>query len=208
MRTLSVFPLQLVAIQDEELRLHIFEPRYKALITECFEQNLSFGMPLVIDNKLMETGAELRIKKIEHRYAGGEMDIVCQVISRFRIVEFFKSKDPAKAATAITEEIEFLPDEDKELNLRLMDLLFEFYNLAGSDLPAELNDQISVAAIYHKCGLNIEQEAELAGLGSTRERQHYLIAHLKKILPVLEEIQRMKSLIKLNGHFKKLSQNH
>ena len=36
------------------------------------------------------------------------------------------------------------------------------------------------------------------------ERQGFLIQHLERIIPILQEVERTKNRIKLNGHFKNL----
>jgi hypothetical protein len=43
-------------------------------------------------------------------------------------------------------------------------------------------------------------------LQSAAERQLYMLSHLKELVAVASEIDRMKKLIRLNGHFKKLPQ--
>ena len=39
---IPIFPLAIVVFPGEKLNLHIFEPRYKQLITECHEQKKTF----------------------------------------------------------------------------------------------------------------------------------------------------------------------
>jgi hypothetical protein len=36
------------------------------------------------------------------------------------------------------------------------------------------------------------------------ERQAYISKHLEKVLPVLQELERTKERIRMNGHFKNL----
>jgi uncharacterized protein len=36
------------------------------------------------------------------------------------------------------------------------------------------------------------------------QRQEYLKRHLKKVIPVLAEMETLKERVKLNGHFKNL----
>ena len=43
---IPIFPLSIVVYPGEELNLHIFEPRYKQLITESYQANRSFGIPV------------------------------------------------------------------------------------------------------------------------------------------------------------------
>ena len=60
---LPLFPLKLVAFPGEQLNLHIFEPRYKQLFRECEENQITFGIPAFIDNKIMDIGTELKLEK-------------------------------------------------------------------------------------------------------------------------------------------------
>ena len=70
-----IFPLSIVVYPGEDLNLHIFEPKYKQLIKECFDQKKPFGMPVVIKNKVNELGTLVDIVEISKVYDTGEMDI-------------------------------------------------------------------------------------------------------------------------------------
>ena len=50
---IPIFPLGIVVYPGESLNLHIFEPRYKQLVTECFAEKKMFGIPAVINNHLL-----------------------------------------------------------------------------------------------------------------------------------------------------------
>ena len=41
----GMFPLRIFLFPGEQTTLHIFEPRYLQLITECLENNVCFGIP-------------------------------------------------------------------------------------------------------------------------------------------------------------------
>ena len=72
---IPIFPLALVVFPDEHLNLHIFEPRYKQLITDCFTNKKPFGIPAVINNKMMDLGMLVEIVEISKIYDDGKMDI-------------------------------------------------------------------------------------------------------------------------------------
>jgi hypothetical protein len=61
---IPIFPLALVVYPGEELNLHIFEPRYKQLIKECFEQKKNFGIPSVLNEKMADLGTLVEIGEI------------------------------------------------------------------------------------------------------------------------------------------------
>ncbi len=55
MQTISnfpLFPLNIVVFPGEELNLHIFEPRYRALIRDAEREGFSFGIPSYVHQKL------------------------------------------------------------------------------------------------------------------------------------------------------------
>ena len=51
---IPIFPLSIVVYPGESLNLHIFEERYKQLITECYAEKKSFGVPPVINSSVAD----------------------------------------------------------------------------------------------------------------------------------------------------------
>ncbi len=62
---IPIFPLGIVVFPGEDLNLHIFEPRYKQLITDCFAEAKPFGIPTVLKNGLGESGTWGVIKELQ-----------------------------------------------------------------------------------------------------------------------------------------------
>ena len=85
-----IFPLNIVVYPGENLNLHIFEPRYKQLISECQAAKKPFGIPTVIDNKVQEFGSMVEITEVSKIYESGEMDIKTKGIKVFRILEMIE----------------------------------------------------------------------------------------------------------------------
>ena len=46
---IPLFPLNLVLLPNEELSLHIFEKKYKHMVSDCIEKNSNFG--IILRNK-------------------------------------------------------------------------------------------------------------------------------------------------------------
>jgi len=59
-----IFPLNIVVYPDENINLHIFEPKYKQLVNDCFSKNKPFGISAVIENKIADLGTLIEIKEI------------------------------------------------------------------------------------------------------------------------------------------------
>ena len=83
MRLLPLFPLNLVAFPGEKLNLHIFEPRYRQLVRDCFTDDLTFGITPYLNESVQELGTEMRLLSVEKTHAGGEMDIRTQAVGIF-----------------------------------------------------------------------------------------------------------------------------
>ena len=90
MDKIALFPLSLVVFPGEELRLHIFEPRYKQLIHDCTTENITFGIPPYFEGKDLRYGTELEVTEIVKKYDDGKMDIKAKGIGWFEIDEFYK----------------------------------------------------------------------------------------------------------------------
>ena len=84
---IPLFPLAIVVYPGEEVNLHIFEPRYKQLINDCFTAKKPFGIPPVINNKVAETGTLVEIIEISKLYDNGEMDIKTKGTAVFKVLE-------------------------------------------------------------------------------------------------------------------------
>ncbi|MEJ7674751.1 MAG: LON peptidase substrate-binding domain-containing protein [Chitinophagaceae bacterium] len=87
---IPIFPLTIVVYPGEELNLHIFEPRYIQLVTECIVDKKPFGIPAVIGNSMNELGTLMEITELSKTYDNGEMDIKTKGQKIFRILEVIK----------------------------------------------------------------------------------------------------------------------
>lgn len=201
---LAFFPLELVVFPSENLNLHVFEERYKKLIQHCQLNRFNFGIPSLINGRLSGYGTEVKILSIAKTYPNGEMDIRTKGGRPFRMLSFREGDDLNAYAEGEVEYLEYFMNEDKSTYLKLTDLLRSFYELSGSEYWIDLDEAFTSFDVGHKIGLKPEEELELFKLKVERDRQLYLIEHLKKMIPTLQRVQEMNFKIKQNGHFKKL----
>jgi Lon protease-like protein len=73
---LPVFPLPLVLLPSELLPLHIFEPRYRELVTRCLAGPEPFCVVLEDDTGVREVGCLARDLTVLERLADGRLNIV------------------------------------------------------------------------------------------------------------------------------------
>jgi len=62
-------------------------------------------------------------------------------------------------------------------------------------------EELTSFDIAHHSGLTLWQEYELLQLTSERQRQEYLKKHFEA-LPAIEEAQKIREKIQMNGHFR------
>jgi uncharacterized protein len=198
---LALFPLKSTVFPGERLPLHIFEERYKELIEDCESSGKSFGIPSYIGNKL-KFGTEMKLLQVVRRYGSGASDVICEGVRAFKIKQFREQEHGKLYAGG---EVEFLEDKDdstETVKNQLLELIYELY--LHLEIPKPKLDLPSFRSftLAHKIGLSLEQEYDLLKMTSEKARQEYLINHLLITIPVVQEMNRTKQVIELNGHFR------
>ncbi|RPI66236.1 MAG: hypothetical protein EHM43_11705, partial [Ignavibacteriae bacterium] len=84
---LGLFPLNLVLFPNTRIPLHIFEPRYRTLITESLERGSEFGINLVERGHLHPVGCTARVVQITQQFPDGRMDVLVEGIRRYRLLD-------------------------------------------------------------------------------------------------------------------------
>lgn len=202
---LPIFPLDLVVYPGQHLNLHIFEPRYKQLITECSKEGKTFGIPSVFKDTLNEYGTEMELLEVSRIYENGEMDIKTNGLKIFRIIDVLREVPDKLYSAAVVYEVNYLPYDTGVLNPTLADLIAKLHKLMGTnfDLYKKFPNPLSFD-IAHYVALNPEDQYRLLAAPSEIGRQWFLIQHLKKLIPTLEEAEQLKERVQMNGHFRNL----
>lgn len=202
---IPIFPLSIVVYPGEQLNLHIFEPRYKQLIKECFESQKPFGIPSVIDEKVNEMGTLVQIVEISKAYEDGKMDIKTEGLKIFRMLEPIHDLPDKQYGGAIVHYPDNQLQGKRVLMKPVIDGIRELHKMLNIDKDFKKeDDELWSYDVAHHAGLSLQEEYELLELLNELQRQEYLKRHLTKVLPVLAEMEMLKKKIKLNGHFKNL----
>jgi hypothetical protein len=202
---IPIFPLEIVVYPGEQLNLHIFEPRYKQLITECFTNKKPFGIPSVIDNKMNDTGTLVNVVEITTVYEDGKMDIKTEGLEVFTILEVIKELPEKLYSGAIVNYPQNIEGGNRALMQKIVDTIRELHKLLKVTKEFKKPDEnLWSYDVAHHAGLSLAEEYELLQLLHELQRQEYLKRHLKKVIPVIAEMETLKERIQLNGHFKNL----
>jgi Lon protease-like protein len=111
---LPLFPLHVVLFPGMPMPLHIFEQRYRLMISHCLEAGTGFGVVLIRSGREVgeaatpyEVGTMAEIVRHEV-LADGRMNLLCVGRERFRIISM------GSAEPYLTGEVEPVVDEDVE----------------------------------------------------------------------------------------------
>jgi Lon protease-like protein len=200
-RTLPLFPLKLVAFPYQNLNLHVFEPRYKELISDCIENKSTFAIPSYVKNKV-EYGTEMEIREVTKKYEDGKYDIKTRGKRVIKVLDMENPYQSKKYAIGAIEEIPNKNNGDVLLKEEIYEAVQEMYDLVEVD-NRQLSMDFQIFDIAHQIGLSQEAEYELIQITEERQRQRFVLDHLKVLLPKLRDVQRAKELIQMNGHFRK-----
>ncbi|TVR02751.1 MAG: hypothetical protein EA403_08530 [Spirochaetaceae bacterium] len=116
---IPLFPLGLVLMPHMPLPLHIFEERYRGMITECIDNDQPFGVVLAGSRRIQEYGCIARIDRVLERYDDGRYDILAMGTQRFHTI----STDASKPY--LTAVVEVIHDEDELIVDTYIDLARE-----------------------------------------------------------------------------------
>jgi Lon protease-like protein len=112
---LPLFPLDVVLFPGEELPLHIFEPRYRLMMNECYEQKRPFGVVLVrpdrkhLQEKPYTVGTMAEIEVLD-RLEDGRMNLIARGLQRFRILDQHRQKPYLSGLVEVYED-RVVPDQ-------------------------------------------------------------------------------------------------
>lgn len=198
---LPFFPLQSVFFPGETVPLHIFEERYKELVHDCRKEALTFGIPVFINNTISH-GTEVQLVEVVNTYGSGEMDVVCVARQVFKVLSFENQMEGKLYAGGEVEFLDMENDADDGLREEVILKIETLYDLMDVPFTKTSPKQFNSYALAHKMGLSFEQEFELLQMTSEKNRLLYIKAHLETTAHILNEVNRTKATIEMNGHFK------
>jgi Lon protease-like protein len=82
-----LFPLGLTALPNEMIPLHIFEDRYKTMMSECLDGDREFGIVWMSDDGLRDIGCACAIDRVLEQMDDGRMNLVARGTRPFRVLE-------------------------------------------------------------------------------------------------------------------------
>jgi ATP-dependent Lon protease len=200
---LPLFPLQVVLFPHTILPLHIFEERYKQLISECVREGKSFGINYIQDTEVAKTGCTAVITQVLKKYDDGRLDILVQGERRYALRRLMAQQAPyiigsVEYALESPEVVdEALTAEVVRLHNQLVALVYR--DTVFSIKPDNKSSHLSYKLVQ-KAGMELKQRQSLLELDSENERLHMLREYFLMVIPKLKHLGEVERVIKSDGY--------
>jgi len=193
---LALFPLELVLLPGMPLPLHIFEPRYKEMITECLEQRKPFGVVRASPDGVADIGCTAEIMSVTKKYDDGRMDILTRGVDRFEVIEVNQDRSFLQAEISVVQdEVE----DDKpnqpttQMAMQAVRLHAEIAKLAGAEPNGIDQDAGNLSFLLAgSLPLDLDFKQKLLSTLSEAKRLEAVIGYLEAVLPGLRRASKAR----------------
>ena len=202
---IPLFPLPLVLFPGEQIPLHIFEARYKEMVSECLRDGHPFGIVSFLNNKISSVGCTCSIAQVSTAYDDGRFDIIGMGSDRFLIHGFNTTRSFLQGTVSYFHDV--VAEESTASAHRLLGeiepLFQEILQLAKEEVSIHpVETPIHSFGFAHFVGFELSQKQNLLEIKSEFERLVFIKHHLDHILPKLRAFEETRAKIRSNGHFR------
>jgi len=197
---LPLFPLDLVLLPGTPLPLHVFEPRYKEMVSECLDQSRPFGVLRGKEEELADIGCTAEITAVTQKYEDGRMDIVAEGRERFEVMRLNQERSFLQA------EVLYLEDEPGRPTAQEMaqalKLHAEIMTLAGAtpEKSSEIEERQLSFRLAGSLPLDLDFKQTLLAMKSEAQRLQAIILFFEAILPNMRRSVHVRQKAGGNGH--------
>lgn len=202
---LPLFPLSVVLFPGEELPLHIFEPRYRLMISECHEQEKPFGVVLVrqeseyLREEPHSVGTMAEIEALD-RMEDGRMNLLARGLQRFRILSQHREKPYLSGLVEIYEDIaepeqilRVYANQARDLFNSYLEILLEVVGKQEIDFNLPTAPEELSHFIANFLDVQNELKQHYLELTSTAQRLEGEIEALRHEVPVMRQMLLMST---------------
>jgi ATP-dependent Lon protease len=205
-RLVPLFPLSVVLLPATPLPLHIFEERYKQMMSEVITDSSEFGVVLAKDDGIVNIGCTAAVDRVMQRYPDGRLDLLTVGQRRFRILSVNEELPYLRA------EVEYFNDEEvgeipEELRKQA---IAGYQKLRAIETPnVIIEPSLDAPQLSFQLAQfvdDVDKRQAVLSMRSEAERLRFLI----EILPSYTEHRQLVAMAKrvapLNGHAKHVTE--
>ncbi len=194
--TIPMFPLNMVLLPGETKTLHIYEERYKQLVSDCLLNEAHFGIPFVHQKSVGNYGIEVKINHIIKTFDNGEMDIMIEGVKVFNLIEFSSVLSPKLyGAGIINHEQDFNAKASSYLQQLTKDYMWVSQHNA---LHEEAFDNANVYSIARLLDLSSLEKYELIKADTLAGKENLLKAKIKLFTHLIKTEHDLQAKFILN----------
>ncbi len=189
---IPMFPLTIFPLPGEMVPLHIFEPRYRQLLQDAEERDISFGIYFNHTLNTEKLGSLVKLESVIKRYDGGESDIIVKCQDLFRMETLFRK---FREKLYPGGEVEFW-----QVNLQepvSSKLRQEFETFMRLLKITKLPSPCSVFHVANELGLDFEDRLKFV-LSEHDKKETFLSSRIKFQKHLLTEAEKAKDVFHLN----------
>jgi len=208
-KKIPLFPLGVVLLPEMMFPLHIFEERYKTMISECLEEKKEFGIVYYDGSDIKSIGCTAAITQVTRRYSDGRMDIMVRGYHRFSIDNVYEEKDYMEAEVTYLEDLDI---DDFEISpsllekaRKLIEKIVKLTQRSSSALSPDISDPIKLSFIIAGMeAFSYEEKQDFLEMESTAERLDKGVEALEQIIERIKINAEVRKIIDGNGHLPEL----
>ncbi|HWZ42937.1 MAG TPA: LON peptidase substrate-binding domain-containing protein [Candidatus Saccharimonadales bacterium] len=198
MSLLPIFPLDVVLFPGAPLPLHIFEPRYKEMISECLEQKRLFGLVRAKQESLAEVGCTAAIVNVSKKYDDGRLDIHAEGRQRFEIVQLNQERSFLRGEVIYFDDDPGVP-RPAELET-LVQLHRQLFEMLGQDPQVEPDHPLLSFQLAQDLPTDLDFKQSLLEMKTETQRVTTLVEYYQATIPRVERSLRARVKAGGNGH--------
>ncbi len=206
MNFVPLISLPLVVYPGESVNLHVKEEPFLSLVKDCFAENKPFGILTQVKRQTTEFGTLVQISEWVNAHEDGGVDLRIKGEQVIQVLEHVSSVPEKPYAGAIVQYPHNVMDKgDSKISEAILQSVQHMLSLLGVSDRLVLEGIPKSYEIAHYVGFGLEEEYEILQILTEIQRLEYIRRHLHQIGTVVDELERMKERVQMNGHFRHIS---
>ena len=187
-----MFPLSILPMPGELVPLHIFEPRYRQLLTDIETKDITFGIYFSHEINTRKIGSIMRLESVIKRYPDGKSDIIVKCEDMFSLDMLFRTyKDklyPGGDVQFWKTDMMAFPHES------LYEMFFEFLRMRNI---TEQSVPFNIYQIANELSLDVNDRYRFITLDPPH-REAFLANRIRFQTHLLNQEQKSRDVYHLN----------
>ena len=191
-KTIPMFPLSILPLPGELVPIHIFEPRYKQLLQDAENADLSFGIFFNQTSNSEKIGSLMKLETVIKRYPAGESDIIAKCVDVFNMYTLFRT---FKSKMYPGGDVRFWKVDENEMGSDPLNTLFQEY--LNKRKITRYQGFFNVYTIAQELSLDLNERYKFL-LADSEKKERLLSTKVKFQMHLLEREEQSKDSYHLN----------